>query len=239
MKTALVTGASTGIGAALSTTLLETGWRVYGIARSAARVEAIADADSRGELIPISVDLSDIAAVTAFCDNLADLTERLDLLANIAGVWHGTDEAYYGPLLPDLPTEQLLNVMNVGIMAPLLLAKSAARIMREAKRGQVLNLSGTFNSGGSGWIHYFTSKRALEQMTMALADELRSSGVRVNCISPADTATEAYVRFFPEDAVGALEPAEIARLALALQEAPEFRHVSGQIIEIRSYTPSE
>lgn len=81
-------------------------------------------------------------------------------------------------------------------------------------------------------MHYFVSKRALEQFTVGLADEVGELGVKVNCVSPADVATEAYVRFFPEDAATALAPENVAEVVQWLT-SDAARHVSGQIIEVR------
>lgn len=66
----------------------------------------------------------------------------------------------------------------------------------------IINLSGTFENGGKGWLPYYVSKRAIEDLTIGLADELKDKGINVNYVSPSDTATDEYKRFFPEDAEG-------------------------------------
>jgi short-subunit dehydrogenase len=63
----------------------------------------------------------------------------------------------------------------------------------------IINLSGTFIYGGKGQIPYYTSKRGLEDLTIALSEELKEKNIYVNCISPADTLTEAYKKGFPKD----------------------------------------
>ncbi|MGH2485815.1 MAG: SDR family NAD(P)-dependent oxidoreductase, partial [Ktedonobacterales bacterium] len=123
--------------------------------------------------------------------------------------------------------------MDVGIMAPLLLARGFLPQMVSAQRGHVINLSGTFGSGARGWIHYFVSKKALEHLTIGLADEVRAAKIQVNCISPADVATDAVIRFFPEDAASALQPDDVVEIARWLL-SPAARHISGQIIEVRN-----
>ena len=76
----------------------------------------------------------------------------------------------------------------------------------------ILNLSGTFENGGKGWIPYFVSKRAIEDFTVGLADELRDKSIRVNGVSPSDTATESYKKYFPEYIEDSLDPKEVAKL---------------------------
>jgi NAD(P)-dependent dehydrogenase (short-subunit alcohol dehydrogenase family) len=82
------------------------------------------------------------------------------------------------------------------------------------------------------------SKKALEDFTVGLAQELRDFEIQVNCISPADVATEAYVRFYPEYAAAAVQPEEVAEVVVALV-SDQFRHVTGQIIEVRNRADHE
>ncbi len=84
------------------------------------------------------------------------------------------------------------------------------------------------------WLHYYVSKKALEAFTVGLADELREYQVQVNCISPSDVATEPLKRFFPEDADTALDPSEVADLAVYLISSSTADHITGQIIVIKS-----
>lgn len=233
--TAVVTGASTGIGEALTLRLASDGWTVIAVARRQERLTRIAGtATGVGRVIPLQADLSDLNALEGIGSRIREHTTEVHLLANIAGVWHGQGEAYYGPRIWELPNSQIVEVMNVGIIAPILLARAVIPLMSDlVEPTQIVNLSGTFNSGGAGWVHYFTSKRALEQLTFALADELKGHNVRVNCVSPADTASEEYIRFFPEDAADALAPDEVANFIVRLGQQ-EMRRINGQIIELRA-----
>ena len=99
--------------------------------------------------------------------------------------------------------------------------------------GHVLNISGVFSGGADGWLHYYVSKKALEAFTIGLAQEVWDVEVQVNCISPADVATEPYERFYPESADRALKPEEVAEVALMLL-GDASRHITGQIIEVRN-----
>lgn len=232
-QTAVVTGASTGIGAAVARGLARSNYRVALVARSRDKLEQVRE-EIRGEggdAEVVDLDLRDRAAV-------ADLPARatklgsVAVVANIAGIWHGEDRAFYGPLLHETEAEEILDVMEVGIIAPMLLTRALLPSIIAAGGGSVINLSGTFGDGGGGWMHYFVSKQALEKFTVGLADEVGKLGVRVNCVSPADVATEAYTRFFPEDAATALAPEDVAEVVQWLV-SDAARNVSGQIVEVR------
>jgi NAD(P)-dependent dehydrogenase (short-subunit alcohol dehydrogenase family) len=93
----------------------------------------------------------------------------------------------------------------------------------------IINLSGTFENGGKGWLPYYVSKRAIEDLTIGLSQELADKGIKVNCVSPSDTATEEYKKFFPDDAKDAQSPEQVAKLFLDLTQ----KDVTGKIFVIR------
>ena len=107
--------------------------------------------------------------------------------------------------------------------------------MIKARRGIILCISGTFASGGAGWLHYYVSKLALEHFTVGLAQELRGHEVQANCICPSDVATEALKKFFPDDAKTALAPESVAELAEFLL-SKKADNISGQIIVLKNKT---
>jgi 3-oxoacyl-[acyl-carrier protein] reductase len=235
MTGAVITGASTGIGRALAVSLARDGYHVALVARTTENLESVRSEirGGGGAASAFVIDLRDQDAVLQLPERVASEVGPIEVLANIAGVWHGPDRAYYGPLLHETDPDEILEVLDVGITAPLLLARGFLPQMIAAKRGHILNLSGTFASGARGWIHYFVSKKSLEQFTIGLAEEMRDFEIQVNCISPADVATDAYIRFFPEDAASALGPNEVVEVARWLL-SPAARHVTGQIIEVRN-----
>jgi len=231
---AVLTGGSSGIGSAIIRKYLNEGWRIATIGRNTERITEMADLiGARDRVVPIRADLTSLAETDAAITQIANLGEPINVLMNIAGVWHDSETVFYGKRLWELPADQLETVMSVGLMAPLRLARGLVPLMLGIQGATILNLTGTFNSGGANWIHYFTSKRGLEQMTLALADELKPESIRVNCISPADTATDALVKFFPEDAKDALTPERVAEFVW-LVNSPKFTNVTGQIIEMRA-----
>jgi NAD(P)-dependent dehydrogenase (short-subunit alcohol dehydrogenase family) len=156
-----------------------------------------------------------------------------DILVNVAGVWHDDKTVFAGVPLVDTPAKQILEVMEVGLLAPMLLTRAFLPPMLRAQQGKIISISGTFATGGAGWLHYYVSKLGLENFTVGLAQELRPSKIQVNCVSPSDTATDALRRFFPEDAKTALDPREVARLVVFLA-SQDAEHITGQCIVIKN-----
>lgn len=236
--TAVVTGASTGIGRAIAVELGSRGAAVALLGRSEAGLtetrRLVTEAGGTGEAI--KVDLRDVHALTAVAEQVGK-GPRISVIANVAGVWHNGDRVYHGPRLHKTPVEETLEVLDVGLRAPMVLTALLLPFMVGAGDGHVINISGTFSSGGKGWLHYFVSKKALEEFTKGLADELRDQGVQVNCVCPADVATDALVKFFPEDAASALTARDIAEV-VGMLLTPVARNITGQVIEVRSRPPA-
>lgn len=234
-KRCVVTGASVGIGRALAIAYGSRGAAVGLIARSRGALEDTAHlVQAAGGSATVHVtDLTDVAAVEELATGLAASGEMF-VIANVASVWHDAGRAFQRPLF-ETPTAEILQVMDVGIRAPMVLTTRLLPRMIERRSGHVINISGTFANGGANWLHYYVSKKALEEFTRGLAQELRPFEIQVNCISPAEVATEPYKNFFPEFASSALQPSEIAEVALELL-SPSCRHITGQVIEVRNRT---
>ncbi len=105
----------------------------------------------------------------------------------------------------------------VGFIAPVLRNHGLLPLM--ARGSFSLTISGTFADGAKGWLPYFVSKRALEDLSIGLAHELQAKGVNIHCISPSDTATDAYKRFFPQFLSDAVHPDAIGNEAMRLYSA--------------------
>lgn len=232
---AVVTGASTGIGreiakimAANGTTVALVGRSMPGLTETTRLIQT-----NGGTSEVFQVDLRDCTAIERLARTLNTNWNGVDIIVHAAGVWHNGNVVYAGLPLADTPAEQIDEVLDVGIRAPMLLTHHLLPPMIQKRRGKILSISGTFASGGAGWLHYYVSKLALEHFTVGLAQELRAYEIQVNCISPSDTKTDALKRFFPDDAATALEPVEVAKLALFLL-SEEAQHVTGQCIVIKN-----
>lgn len=199
-KFAIVTGASTGIGRATAIELGKNGAIVALVARSKDKLEETKKLVEKagGKAIVFEADLSNINSVDRLIQSIKLTSERVDVLVNVAGIWHSDNEVFAGKNITEINQKVIVDTFFVGLIAPILLTRGLLPFMPE--KSNIINLSGTFIYGGKGQIPYYVSKRGLEDLTLALSEELREKNIYVNCISPADTLTEAYKKAFPEDA---------------------------------------
>ncbi|MFZ3301400.1 MAG: SDR family oxidoreductase [Microgenomates group bacterium] len=235
-KFAIVTGASTGIGRATAIELGRNGATVALVARSKEKLEEtkrlVKEAGGNG--IVFEADLSDINSINSLISSIKQEIQQIDILVNVAGIWHGKDEAYAGKDFETFDQNVILDTYSVGLVAPTLLSHGFIPLM--SKGSSIINLSGTFENGGKGWLPYYVSKRGIEDLTIGLSEELKDKGINVNCVSPSDTATDEYKRFFPEDADGAQTPEQVAKLFLEIIDKDAtgkvFMIKNGQVEEV-------
>lgn len=214
MKYAIITGASTGIGRETAIEFSKNDFEILLVGRNEKELsetkKIIEENNGKGEVAV--VNLADLNEVKALAEKLKD--RKIDLIANIAGVWHGDNEVYAGKEYENFGDEVLIDTMNVGVLAPMILCKYLLSNINP--NGLIINLSGTFENGGKGWLPYFVSKRALEDFTEGLADEVREKNIRVIGVSPSDTATESYKKFFPKYIDESQDPKRIAKFIVDL-----------------------
>lgn len=235
-KVAVVTGASIGIGREIAKAIASHGGRVALVGRSMnglnETLKQIQELD--GEAKIFITDLRKQEDIKKLASGVLKEYGCVDIIANVAGVWHDENSVYYGPKLWEIPDEQINDVLGVGIRAPMLLTRALLPSMIQKKQGKILQISGTFESGPSGWLHYYVGKKALEHFTVGLSEELRPHKIQVNTISPSDTFTDAYRRFFPtanEDEC--VNPIDVANLAMFLL-SEDADNITGACIVIRS-----
>lgn len=241
-KNIIVTGASTGIGKAIALEMAKAGARVFLVGRNEEALQNVNAMIMRegGKAEFIITDLSNIADIEKLVNTVENKVKQIDVLFNVAGVWHDEKRVFFGKRLDEISSNELDYVLDVSLRAPILLSKLVIRAMIPYRKGKIINVSGTFSKGGAGWLHYYIAKKGIENFTKGLADEVREFEIQVNCISPSDVATDAYKVFFPEDAKLALDPHEVAELGLWLA-SDLTEHVSGQVIVIKNkadYSPS-
>ena len=219
-KFAVVTGASTGIGQAIAIALGQAGITVGLVARSKPGLETtlreITSAGGVGKIFPL--DLRNISATYALANEIKREWKEVHVLVNVAGVYHDATKAYYDRPFETYSMEEIRTIYEVGTNGTTFLTHALLPIMKNGSH--IMNLSGTFENGNSGWLPYYVSKRAIEDFTIGLAQELKPRGVFVNCISPSDTATETYKKFFPQYIDEALDPRVIGEFVATLIHAP-------------------
>jgi short-subunit dehydrogenase len=181
-RTVLVTGASSGVGAATARLFAQEGARVVLAARSAAKLEALAREIGAGA-IPVPGDVSDPAHARALVERAVHETGALHVLVNNAGANHR------GPLAEADP-EALARVVDVNLRAPVLLTRFALPHLLQEERAavvQVASLAGRVPLAGEAT--YSGTKFGLRGFSLALAEELRGTGVSVSLVSPGPIAT--------------------------------------------------
>ena len=193
-KLALVTGASRGLGATISTFLAGMGYDLILTARGVRALEAHA-----GDLRELGVGVEAIAGDVADADHQMRLvraaSERsgLDLLINNAS------DLGPSPLLAlhEIPLNALRRIHEVNFIAPLALIQQSLPLLK-ARNGWIVNISSDAAIGGyEGWGGYGSSKAALDLASLTLANELKEVGISVVSVDPGDMRTDMHQLAFP------------------------------------------
>jgi len=232
-KTALVTGASGGIGAAIAKTLATAGTRV---AISGTNMEKLAALKKElGEnTVIVPADLSNAEAVGALIDTAEKELGQLDILVNNAGLTRDT-------LAIRMKDEDWDAVLNVNLRAAFVLSRAALKGMMKRRTGRIISISSIVGTTGNpGQANYAASKAGLVGMSKALAAEVASRGVTVNCVAPGFIATNMTDALndeqknkinekIPAGRMGTPDDIAAAVLFLASEEAA---YVTGQTIHV-------
>lgn len=233
-KSAIVTGASGGLGREIAVALGTVGARVGLVARSRQGLEETRRLIGQRGTQVFCTDLRDEKAIEKLGESVKASFGAIDILVNAAGVWHDERTKYQGPRLSETPVEQIHEVLDVGVRAPFLLTRLLLPGMVRRRTGKILQISAAFDGPhkGVGWLHYYVANKAIEAFTAGLAVELREHDIQVNCIAPWFVATEAVQRFYPGESEKALQPLKVAQVAMFLLSSGAD-HISGQVIEVR------
>jgi 3-oxoacyl-[acyl-carrier protein] reductase len=232
--TALVTGASGGIGSAIAQGLAAQGARLAVSGSNAEKLAAFRTGLG-GDHVALACDLGDGAAVDALVPQAVEaLGGRLDILVNNAGVTRDN-------LAMRMKDEEWSDVIRINLEAAFRLARAALKPMMRARFGRIVSVTSVVGvTGNPGQANYAASKAGLIGMSKALAQEVASRGITVNCVAPGfirsamtdvlpEAQKEALLGRIPLGDLGAGEDIAAAVVYLASREAG---YVTGQTLHV-------
>ncbi len=228
-RVALVTGASRGIGWAVSVALAKAGAHVIALARTSGALEELDDeiksAGGSATLVPL--DLRDGEAYAKLASSLEERWGKLDILVANAGA--------LGAMSPlgHITPKDWAEVMDVNVNANWMLIRALDPLLQKSDAGRVIFVtSGAADTFRAYWGAYSVSKAALNALGLVYAAECKNTPVRVNLINPGPLRTAMRARAFPgEDPETLQRPSEIAPLFLELCDPACERH--GEIIHFQ------
>ena len=225
----IVTGASRGIGAAITSLFRSEGAKVYTLSRSTP-----ANPNSGPDLFWIPCDVSDETSVETAISRVLAAEGRVDILVNNAGITRDG-------LLMRMKSEDWDAVLSTNLKSAFFLSRAVIRTMLKQRSGSILNVSSVVGiSGNGGQTNYSASKAGLIGLTKSLAREVASRGIRVNAIAPGfiETAMTGKIpeefklklkESIPLGRVG--DPVEAAKAALFLC-SPLASYITGVVLRV-------
>jgi 3-oxoacyl-[acyl-carrier protein] reductase len=235
-EVALVTGASRGIGSAIADALALAGAVVVGTATSEAGAAAISqrlrDAGLKGR--GVVLDVVDAARGEALIDEVAKADGKLSILVNNAGITRDG-------LAMRMKDEDWEAVLATNLSAVFRLSRGVLRGMMKARHGRIINITSVVGeSGNAGQANYAAAKAGVAGLTRALAREIGSRGITVNCVAPGfidtdmtralgEAQTQALLAQIPLARLGGAEEVAAAVVFLA---SPAGAYVSGSTLHV-------
>ncbi|HET8839683.1 MAG TPA: SDR family oxidoreductase [Flavobacteriaceae bacterium] len=214
-KIAVVTGASSGLGAACSKILVQKGARVYGLARSAERLNKLHS--QLGErFIPVSLDITEQNKLREWVDKTFSKNQSPNILINNAGA------GYFGKI-DEISADHWHQMINTNLNAIFYLTSALVPFMKSNESiDHIINIGSILGkTSGAEKSGYSATKYAIQGYSEALFKELRGNGIKVTCLNPGSIETHFFESSGIEPHNNMLQPSELAELVSYILETPD------------------
>lgn len=236
-RVAFITGGGSGIGLATARHLLDDGWKVALADRDEGSLaNARAELDGGDRIFTIRLDVTDEVAAAAAIARSVEVLGRLDGVVNSAGIAADIHAL-------ETPVELFRKIMDINVTGTFIVARAAARVMKDAGGGAIVNIASIAGLRGSkGRSAYGTSKGAVCVLTQVLANDLAPHGIRINAVAPGPIETpmvralhteadrKLWNRFIPMRRYG--KPEEIASVIAFLLDGTKSSYMTGEIVAV-------
>lgn len=214
-KIAIVTGASKGLGAAISEALVRKGATVYGLARNESALEKLQTKIGKG-FLPFAVDVSSEESVKSWVQDTFKETRGPDILINNAGA------GYFGKI-DALPLEKWRQMIDTNLNAVFYLTALVVPFMKKnPASSHIINIGSILGkTSGSEKSGYSATKYGIQGFSEALFKELRGDNIKVSCVNPGSIDTRFFEASGIESHGNMLQPSELAEVLLSVLETPD------------------
>ena len=235
-KTAIVTGASRGIGAAIAHRLCEAGANVVLCSRSAEAVSQVAEVlgEKGYPTLSMAADISQKADVEGLIEKTIEQFSQIDILVNNAGITRDT-------LLMRLKDEDWDGVLQTNLTGTMYCTRAVLRPMIRQKSGRIINISSVVGLiGNAGQANYAAAKAGIIGLTKATAKEVGARGITVNAIAPGFITTDMTAQIPEKNQEQLLEliplrefghPEDVAA-AVCFLASDAARYITGQVVQV-------
>ncbi len=220
--TAIVSGASSGIGEAVANALAAEGMNLVIAARRADKLAAVAgeiNAKGAGNVLPVKADVTVEADVENLFAKAVEHLGHLDLLVNVAGVAQATP-------IEDMPYDEWRMVLDASITSVFLTGRAAFRIFKPQNRGRIISIGSiSAKAVRPDAVAYCAAKYGLDGMTRAMGLEGRDHNITCSVIHPGFVATGFGPDAGTEPSRNALDPKDVARMVVLAADLPDEANI--------------
>ena len=234
-QTALVTGASRGIGRAVALALAAEGAEVvvnYASSPDAAEAVVAEIQAKGGSAYALKADVSDEASVDDLIKTVLKRSERIDVLVNNAGITRDG-------LLMRMKTEDWQAVINLNLTGVFLCTRAVTRPMLKQRSGRIINITSVVGlMGNAGQANYAAAKAGVVGLTRSSAKEMASRGITVNAVAPGFIATDMTKDLEADAILSAIplgrfgSPDQVAGAVRFLAADPAAAYITGQVLQV-------